>query len=234
MAPCLAAPVPVLEVDALVKHFPVRGGLFSREIGTVQAVDGVSFDLAAGRDAGPRRRERLREVDDRQGDPASRRSHERHDQARRRGHHAARPRRHAPAPSPAAGDLPGSVCVARSADERGRDRRRAAFQLRHRGWRATLRAGRAAVRPRRPAAGSDAEVPARIFRRPAPASRDRAGARGRAQGDRLRRARLGARCLGAGAGHQPAHGPAGRSSACRISSSRTISRSSSTSAIALP
>jgi oligopeptide/dipeptide ABC transporter ATP-binding protein len=44
--------MPVLAVDALVKHYPVRGGLFARAVGTVQAVDGVSFDLAAGETLG--------------------------------------------------------------------------------------------------------------------------------------------------------------------------------------
>jgi oligopeptide/dipeptide ABC transporter ATP-binding protein len=42
----------ILEVDGLVKHFPIRGGLFQREIGAVQAVSGVSFTIKAGETLG--------------------------------------------------------------------------------------------------------------------------------------------------------------------------------------
>ena len=37
---------PLLRVRNLHKHFPIRKGLFSKLVGTVKAVDGVSFDLA--------------------------------------------------------------------------------------------------------------------------------------------------------------------------------------------
>jgi oligopeptide/dipeptide ABC transporter ATP-binding protein len=40
--------VPVLEVTALKKHFPVRKGLLRRSAGTVFAVDGVTFKVAQG------------------------------------------------------------------------------------------------------------------------------------------------------------------------------------------
>jgi oligopeptide/dipeptide ABC transporter ATP-binding protein len=39
---------PLLSVDNLAVHFPVRGGVFQGRSGTVKAVDGVSFDIARG------------------------------------------------------------------------------------------------------------------------------------------------------------------------------------------
>ncbi len=43
---------PLLRVKDLVKQFPIRGGLFNRTIDRVHAVDGVSFELAAGETLG--------------------------------------------------------------------------------------------------------------------------------------------------------------------------------------
>jgi len=43
----------VLEVDGLVKHYPLlRGSVFKRRVGTVQAVSGVSFDIREGETLG--------------------------------------------------------------------------------------------------------------------------------------------------------------------------------------
>ena len=47
-----AAPPPLLSVRNLTKHFPITSGLFGRQTGTVRAVDGVSFDVAAGETLG--------------------------------------------------------------------------------------------------------------------------------------------------------------------------------------
>ncbi|WP_431999564.1 ABC transporter ATP-binding protein [Streptomyces sioyaensis] len=51
--PTARAPEPVLEVRDLVKHFPLtRGVLVKKQVGAVQAVDGVSFDLHRGETLG--------------------------------------------------------------------------------------------------------------------------------------------------------------------------------------
>jgi oligopeptide/dipeptide ABC transporter ATP-binding protein len=42
----------LLEVTDLVKHYPVRGGILRRTVGTVHAVDGVSFSLGVGETLG--------------------------------------------------------------------------------------------------------------------------------------------------------------------------------------
>ncbi|MGH7124055.1 MAG: ATP-binding cassette domain-containing protein, partial [Stellaceae bacterium] len=46
------ARAPLLEVDGLKKHFPVRKGLLSRTVGRVYAVDGISFSIAEGETLG--------------------------------------------------------------------------------------------------------------------------------------------------------------------------------------
>ncbi len=43
---------PLLKVQGLKKHFPIRGGMLQRVIDKVHAVDGVSFDLMAGETLG--------------------------------------------------------------------------------------------------------------------------------------------------------------------------------------
>src|SRR5437868_10749426 len=43
---------PLLRVKHLVKHFPLKGGLLSRNAERVHAVDGVSFDIGKGETLG--------------------------------------------------------------------------------------------------------------------------------------------------------------------------------------
>ena len=40
--------IPLLQVNDLKKHFPVKKGLFGRQTEFVYAVDGVSFEIARG------------------------------------------------------------------------------------------------------------------------------------------------------------------------------------------
>ena len=44
----MSKPVPLLEVNALKKHFPIRGGVFGGVTAQVYAVDGVTFDIKKG------------------------------------------------------------------------------------------------------------------------------------------------------------------------------------------
>lgn len=44
--------MPLLTVNNLVKHFPIKSGLLQRQTGAVQAVDGVSFNLEKGETLG--------------------------------------------------------------------------------------------------------------------------------------------------------------------------------------
>ncbi len=46
------ARLPILKVEELKMHFPVRGGIFGRQIGQVHAVDGVSFEIPEGKTLG--------------------------------------------------------------------------------------------------------------------------------------------------------------------------------------
>ena len=43
---------PLLEVNDLIKHFPIKRGLFSRVAGKVHAVDGISFQVQKGQTLG--------------------------------------------------------------------------------------------------------------------------------------------------------------------------------------
>jgi len=47
-----ASPQPLLSVRGLVKHFPIKKGIFGKSSGAVRAVDGVSFDVMPGETLG--------------------------------------------------------------------------------------------------------------------------------------------------------------------------------------
>ena len=186
----------------------------------------------ARRDAGPRRRVRLRQVHGRAVDRGPPRSFARNHRVRRCRARGARGRLGACGP-PAAGqaidadDLPGSLREPQSALARVGHRRRAD----PRAGRPTARCSdrRACARPAR-AGGSRGggwrEVPAPVLRRAAPAHLDRTRARDRTGVHRLRRAALGTRRVGAGAGAEPdarwsTTWPTGSAACTSVASSRS-------------
>ena len=61
---------PLVETVHLKKYFPIRKGLLQREVARVHAVDDVTLQVVRGRDARPRRRVGLRQVDARPDDRA--------------------------------------------------------------------------------------------------------------------------------------------------------------------
>ena len=130
---------------------------------------------------------------------------------RRAGHHQHQGRRDLMARAPQDDDgLPGSVRVAEPAQAGRLDRRRGArgAQGRHRGGDQAPRAGAAGGRGPQP--GALQPLPARVLGRPAPAHRHRPRAGHPAQADRLRRAGVRARRIGAGADPEPAEAAAAR------------------------
>ena len=48
----MSEPRAMLEVTDLIKHYPVRSGVLRRKVGTVHAVDGVSFSVGVGETLG--------------------------------------------------------------------------------------------------------------------------------------------------------------------------------------
>ena len=43
----------ILQVNHLKKYFPIKGGMVSKTVGYVKAVDGVTFNLKRGTTMGP-------------------------------------------------------------------------------------------------------------------------------------------------------------------------------------
>ncbi len=52
LAPVAPVGAPLVEVRGLVKHFPIKGGILQRQIGMVQAVDGVDLVVRRGETVG--------------------------------------------------------------------------------------------------------------------------------------------------------------------------------------
>ena len=199
---------PLLEVTDLVKHYPVRSGILRRRAGTVHAVDGVSFSLGAGETLGlvgesgcgksTVARSVLRLVEPTGGSirlngrdithlgKTELRTHRRSMQIVFQDPFASLN------PRMTAGDIVGEPLSVHGLASGRAQQARVAELFEQVGLQA----------------GSDAELSASVFGRPAPAHLHCARARARAEPDRVRRAGFRARRLDPGAGDQSSDRPA--------------------------
>ena len=117
---------PVLEAKNLVKHFPVKRGILSRQVAVVRAVDDISFSIDPGKTLGARRRVGLRQDHDGEDGAAARAADGRDHALRGAGSPGSRRRQPARLPPLGPGRLPGSLRVAESTNARRLDHHRAA------------------------------------------------------------------------------------------------------------
>ncbi|CAA9321545.1 MAG: Oligopeptide transport ATP-binding protein OppF, partial [uncultured Gemmatimonadetes bacterium] len=161
-----------------------------------------------GRDAGHRGRVRLRQEHHGPGGAAPDRAHGRRGALRGAQHLRDGQGRAADDAAAGADRLPGPVQLAEPAHDDQRHAARGAFGPRHRHGAKGQGPHRRAAAHRGAAAGARHPLSARVLGRAAAAPGHRAGPGGGAGADRVRRAGVGAGRVGAGAGHQPAAGPA--------------------------
>ena len=210
-------PTPMLEVSRVSRNFDVSKPWLQRVLGrepTVAAAGGGRRQLRhpARHHALARWRKRLRQVHGGAAGGGALFAKRRRDPLR--GTAAHRGPRAARAQAADEHDLPGPVRLAQSALAGARHRCRADPYVRDTHVeRRDPGTGECAADPGRAGAGRRREVSARIFRRPAPAYLDRAGAFQRAGIPGVRRAHQRARRVGAGADPQPDAGPAGAAGA---------------------
>ena len=214
---------PLVELEGVSKHFPVKQGVFARGLARVARGRERDPDGAKGGDAGHCRRVGVRQVDDCSPHPASARSDLRDDPFRRGRHHPALATGDAAVAAPDADDLPGPVRLPQPPEDGGADRRGAVCDPPHREPGRGGPARQGAARGRRPQPRAREPLRTRVLRRPAAADRGRPRARAQPAVDRVRRACLGARRLGAGADPQPAPpAPAGVRPHVRVHLARPV------------
>ncbi len=200
---------PILEVTNLTKYFPIKSaGLLRRSIGSVQAVDGVSFQVERGSALGLVGESGLRQVDDRPADHPALRPDVGVDEVRRSRDRHPVEQADAAAAQRDPDDLPGPVQLAEPAAHGRHHRRHAAAGAQDGAGEQGPGPGPGAPRGRRPQPRALQPLPQRVLRRPAPAHRHRAGPGPAAQAAGGRRAGLRARRVHPGAGRQPAAGRA--------------------------